>query len=90
MQYGMNYQWDNNKTKSNLIVHGVDFADAVGIFEDLNALTIDDPHPYEQRFISIGLDFYPGCWWFHIHGEAIASVLFQHGKQQKKNAVNMR
>ncbi|WP_333665271.1 BrnT family toxin [Desulfobacter postgatei] len=40
----MNYQWDNNKAKSNLIAHGVDFADAVGIFEDLNALTIDDPH----------------------------------------------
>ena len=53
----MNYQWDNNKAKSNLIVHGVDFADAVGIFEDLSALTIDDPHPYEQRFITIGLDF---------------------------------
>ncbi|EIM63797.1 BrnT family toxin [Desulfobacter postgatei] len=53
----MNYQWDNNKAKSNLIAHGVDFADAVGIFEDLNALTIDDPHPYEQRFITIGLDF---------------------------------
>ena len=53
----MNYQWDNNKAKSNLIAHGVDVADAVGIFEDLNALTIDDPHPYEQRFITIGLDF---------------------------------
>jgi hypothetical protein len=53
----MNYQWNNNKAKSNLIAHGVDVADAVGIFEDLNALTIDDPHPYEQRFITIGLDF---------------------------------
>ena len=53
----MNYQWDNNKAKSNLIVHGVDFADAVVIFEDLSALTIDDPHTYEQRFITIGLDF---------------------------------
>ena len=53
----MDYQWDNNKAETNLASHGVDFADAVAVFEDLNALTIDDPHPYEQRFLTIGLDF---------------------------------
>ncbi len=76
----MNYQWDNNKAKSNLIAHGGDFADAVGIFEDLNALTIDDPHPYEQRFITIGLDFL----------SRVLVVSYTYGKQQKTNAVNMR
>lgn len=53
----MDFQWDNNKAETNLTTHGVDFADAVAVFEDLNALTIDDPHPYEQRFLTIGLDF---------------------------------
>lgn len=53
----MNYQWDNNKAKANIANHKVDFADAVAVFEDLNALTVDDPHPYEQRFLTIGLDF---------------------------------
>jgi uncharacterized DUF497 family protein len=35
----------------------VDFADSVGVFEDPRALTIDDPHPKEERFITVGLDF---------------------------------
>jgi hypothetical protein len=84
----MNYQWNNNKAKSNLIAHGVDVADAVGIFEDLNALTIDDPHPYEQRFITIGLDFLSRVLVVSYTWRNNSILLFQHGKQQKTNAVN--
>jgi len=36
----MDYQWDSEKAASNLGKHGVDFADAVGVFEDEWALTI--------------------------------------------------
>lgn len=36
----MNYEWDPNKAKSNYRKHGVRFADAVGVFEDENAITI--------------------------------------------------
>ena len=53
----MTYQWDPNKAKSNLKKHGVSFADAVGVFEDENAITIEDEHPSERRFITIGRDF---------------------------------
>jgi len=53
----MTYQWDPNKAKSNLQKHGVSFADAVGVFEDENAITIEDDHPKENRFITIGRDF---------------------------------
>ena len=54
----MNYQWDPNKAVSNLRKHGIDFADAVGIFEDDWALTIEEQHVEgEQRFVSIGMDF---------------------------------
>jgi len=35
----------------------VEFADAVGVFEDLDAITVEDPDSEgEQRFLSIGLD----------------------------------
>lgn len=38
--------------------HGIDFADAVGIFEDGWALTFEDNDSHgEQRFITIGTDF---------------------------------
>lgn len=53
----MTYQWDPSKAKSNLRKHGVSFADAVGVFEDENAVTIEDEHPSESRFITIGRDF---------------------------------
>ena len=53
----MTYQWDPNKAKSNLRKHGISFADAVGVFEDENAITIEDEHPRESRFITIGRDF---------------------------------
>jgi uncharacterized protein len=52
----MNYEWDTNKAESNLLDHGVDFADAVSVFADLVAITIVDEHPDEERFITIGLN----------------------------------
>lgn len=53
----MSYEWDPNKARSNYKKHGVRFADAVGVFEDENAITIQDKHKSEDRFITIGRDF---------------------------------
>lgn len=53
----MNYEWDPNKARSNYKKHGVRFADAVGVFEDENAITIQDELKSEERFITIGRDF---------------------------------
>ncbi len=52
----MDYQWDRDKAKTNLEKHGVDFADAVAVFEDDAALTLPDTDPDEERFITIGMD----------------------------------
>jgi len=53
----MNYQWDPAKATANVKKHGVGFADAVGVFNDPGALTIEDPDSEEeQRFLAIGLD----------------------------------
>lgn len=54
----MKFEWDYKKAERNLKKHGVDFADAVSIFYDLNAITLEDTHEEEQRFISIGIDCY--------------------------------
>ena len=54
----MGFQWDKKKAANNLRKHGVDFADAVGIFEDVYALTLrEEIHSSESRYVSIGLDF---------------------------------
>jgi uncharacterized DUF497 family protein len=52
----MNYQWDDDKARTNLTKHGIDFADAVTVFSDDFAITIEDDHPREERFVTIGMD----------------------------------
>jgi uncharacterized DUF497 family protein len=53
----MSFQWDAAKARANLRRHGVDFADAVGVFDDPLALTARDPFLAEERYLSLGVDF---------------------------------
>ena len=51
------YEWDDRKARANLRDHGVDFADAVSVLEDLRALTLEDDREVdEDRFVTIGSD----------------------------------
>ena len=52
----MTVEWDPEKAASNLRKHGVRFTDAFGVLEDPRALTIDDPHPEEERHLTLGMD----------------------------------
>ena len=54
----MSFEWDQNKAKANLKKHDIDFADAVTVFDDSKAITIDDPNHGEEWFITIGMDAY--------------------------------
>jgi uncharacterized protein len=54
----MKYQWDLEKAKSNYKKHGVYFSDAVSVFSDDHALTIEDDYPDEQRFTTLGMDLF--------------------------------
>jgi uncharacterized DUF497 family protein len=53
---GMGYEWGPNKAKQNLRKHGIAFADAVSIFFDDSAVTIEDIYPEEERFATLGMD----------------------------------
>jgi hypothetical protein len=52
----MQWQWDTNKANSNIQKHGVSFEEAVTVFGDPLAVTVDDPdHSIgEARFVTIG------------------------------------
>ncbi len=52
----MDYQWDPQKALANLHKHGVSFADAVTVFSDEQALTIEDDFSEEERFVTLGMD----------------------------------
>ena len=51
----MEIEWNLRKAADNLRKHGVDFADAVIVLEDSNALTIEDKDHSEQRFKTLGM-----------------------------------
>ena len=50
------FEWDSSKAKKNQLKHGVSFADTFAVFEDPNAITLDEFTTNEQRYISIGMD----------------------------------
>ncbi|MGH9807608.1 MAG: BrnT family toxin [Terriglobia bacterium] len=53
----MTCQWDQAKNRANLAKHGVDFSDAVAVFEDDLALTRPDlDSRSEIRSVILGMD----------------------------------
>ena len=52
----MEYEWDEQKAASNVVKHGIDFADAATALEDDAAVTIADEFADEARLITIGMD----------------------------------
>ena len=53
----MQYVWDPAKNRANIAKHGIDFADAVAVFEDDLALTSPDSESRgELRFVILGVD----------------------------------
>ncbi len=52
----MDFIWDEAKRRSNLKKHGLDFADAAGVFDGPMVVFEDERHAYgEERLIGMGL-----------------------------------
>jgi uncharacterized DUF497 family protein len=53
---GLLFEWDEEKSRSNLRKHGVSFEEASTVFGDLLSVTIDDPQhsTREQRWVTLG------------------------------------
>lgn len=50
-----NFEWDENKKEINLEKHGVDFIDAIEIFNDPDRIEAESSFEKEKRFLTIGL-----------------------------------
>ncbi len=50
------FEWDKSKARQNEAKHGISFADTFGVFEDLNAMTIEQHFRGEDRYVTIGTD----------------------------------
>ena len=50
------FEWDEAKRRANIEKHGLDFADAVEVFDDVRHYTYTSPVPSaERRYVSVGL-----------------------------------
>ena len=52
----MKFEWDPGKADRNRTKHGVEFVDAVTVFDDDRAVTVADEHPFEERYVTFGVD----------------------------------
>jgi uncharacterized DUF497 family protein len=52
----VNYEWDPAKAGANYRKHKVHFADAVAVFSDEAAVTIEDEDHEERRFATLDMD----------------------------------
>jgi len=50
------FEWDKSKARDNESKHGISFADTFAVFEDPNAVTLEDFQKGEQRYVTIGMD----------------------------------
>jgi len=65
------FEWDENKRRSNVIKHGIDFVDAKDVFYDPAASTFASPQTGgEHRYITVG----------SMRGVLIAVVSTRRGK----------
>ncbi len=52
----MEFAWSESKRTANLKAHGLDFVDAIRVFDGVTFTFEDDRHAYgQQRFITLGL-----------------------------------
>lgn len=63
------FQWDSRKAASNLRKHGISFEDATAVFDDPDAIEVEDPDPDELRFRIIGM----------VQGVVLAVVYTERG-----------
>lgn len=57
----MTYSWDPNKAAANQKKHRIRFSDAVAVFEDDLAVSMPDDEPGEDRYVTVGADFFGTC-----------------------------
>jgi uncharacterized DUF497 family protein len=70
----LEFEWDENKRRVNLETHGIDFEDAIGIWEG-EVLEVPSPqdHHGEKRFLAFGA----------VEGRVIC-VVFTHRSNRRR------
>jgi uncharacterized DUF497 family protein len=74
------FEWDRSKDKKNQSKHGISFADTFAVFEDPNAVTLEDFRGDEQRFVTMEWTLSVVFWWWFTRSEGIIFGSFPHAR----------
>jgi len=80
----MEFEWDLNKSRLNLIKHGIDFETAKNLWLDEDRIEIWAPHPVEDRGIVIGK--HQNKLWtaiFTMRGNAIRIISVRRARKKE-------
>ncbi len=70
----MMFEWDDAKNAANIAKHGIDFEDAIGIFEGSVLIRTDDRRDYgEVRVVAVGI----------VNNRALAVVYTVRGTRRR-------
>jgi len=89
----MTYEWHRRKGEVNFRKHGIDFADAVGVFEDVNLLWQEDVDAYDEvRHIALGMDHLGRILVviFVIQGESIRIISARRATKYERETYERR
>jgi uncharacterized DUF497 family protein len=50
------FEWDPKKAEANRRKHRIEFLDAVVVFDDDRAITLQDENSTEERYVTFGMD----------------------------------
>ena len=83
--HDIEFTWSDAKRTSNLFVHGLDFFDAVDVFEGVTFTFEDNRFCYdERRYITLGLlDDIPVCIAHTEHNHEIRIISFRKATRRE-------
>jgi uncharacterized DUF497 family protein len=88
------FEWDPDKAQENLRVHKIDFADAVGVFDNPYLQREDPDAPGEQRFVATGIDILGRllvvCYTYGPDKTRLISARKANKKERKEYAQRIR
>ena len=81
------FEWDSKKNITNIGKHGIDFDDAISIFDGDTVETIDDRFEYgEERIIALGeMDGHVIVVVYTQRGDAIRIISAREAERHERN-----
>jgi hypothetical protein len=80
----MKFEWDDDKSRPNLLKHGIDFEEAKNLWLDENRIQIRAPYPVENRGILISK--YKEKLWtaiFTMRGDATRIISVRRARRKE-------